>query len=97
MTRATIAVLPGDGIGPEVTEAAIAVLDAVARAGDHRFGYEYGLIGGAAIDAEGVPLSDKTLDTCRGANAILLGAVGGPKWDDPTSTVRPEQIGRAHV
>ncbi len=89
--RATIAVLPGDGIGPEVVSAACAVLAAVASAGGHDFDYEQALIGGAAIDAVGAPLPPDTVDTCRQADAVLLGAVGGPKWDDPLSTIRPEQ------
>ncbi len=87
--RAEIVVLPGDGIGPEVTNAAIAVLDAVGRRYGHVFHFDTRLIGGAAIDAEGAPLSDATLDACRNADAILLGAVGGPKWS--VGEVRPEQ------
>ena len=89
--RANIAVLPGDGIGPEVVSAACAVLDAVASAGGHDFDYEHALIGGVAMDACGAPLPPETVDICRQSDAVLLGAVGGPKWDDPLSTVRPEQ------
>ena len=87
--HADIVVLPGDGIGPEVTAAAVAVLQAAARRYGHTFDFHTRLIGGAAIDAEGTALSDATLDACRKANAILLGAVGGPKWSD--GAVRPEQ------
>lgn len=91
MARATIAVLAGDGVGEEITAAALAVLDAVARAGGHSFDFPRGHVGGAGIDAEGTPLSDATLAMCAKADAVLLGAVGGPKWDDPNSKVRPEQ------
>ena len=87
--RADIVVLPGDGIGPEVTAAAVAVLEAAGRRYGHSFHFQTRLIGGAAIDAEGTALSDATLDACRKADAILLGAVGGPKWSD--SEIRPEQ------
>ncbi|MGN6151650.1 MAG: 3-isopropylmalate dehydrogenase [Lysobacteraceae bacterium] len=87
--HADIVVLPGDGIGPEVTAAAVSVLQAVARRYGHAFRFETRLIGGAAIDAEGTALSDATLDACRQADAVLLGAVGGPKWG--TGAVRPEQ------
>jgi 3-isopropylmalate dehydrogenase len=87
--RADIVVLPGDGIGPEVTAAAVAVLEAAGRRYGHDFRFETRLIGGAAIDAEGTALSDATLDLCRKADAILLGAVGGPKWSD--GEIRPEQ------
>jgi 3-isopropylmalate dehydrogenase len=87
--RADIVVLPGDGIGPEVTAAAVSVLQAVGRRYGHDFTFSRRLIGGAAIDAEGTPLSDATLDACRKADAILLGAVGGPKWSD--GEIRPEQ------
>lgn len=87
--RADIVVLPGDGIGPEVAAAATDVLAAVGRRYGHGFRFETRLIGGAAIDAEGAPLSDATLEACRAADAVLLGAVGGPKWG--TGPVRPEQ------
>ncbi|MFY2762740.1 3-isopropylmalate dehydrogenase [Arenimonas sp. MALMAid1274] len=86
-----IVVLPGDGIGPEVTRAAVAVLQAVGRRFGQGFRFDTQLIGGAAIDAVGEPLPAATLDACRRADAILLGAVGGPKWSDPSSRVRPEQ------
>ncbi len=89
--KATVVVLGGDGIGPEVTREAVRVLQAVAEAFGHEFRFEEHLIGGAAIEAHGTPLTEETLAACRGADAVLLGAVGGPKWDDPTAAVRPEQ------
>lgn len=89
--QATIAVLAGDGIGPEVTGGAIAVLNAVAAKHGHTFTYQDGLIGGIAIDRTGSALPDETIRMAEGANAILLGAVGGPQWDNPTAAVRPEQ------
>jgi 3-isopropylmalate dehydrogenase len=89
--RANIALLPGDGIGPEVVRAARAVLERVAAGGGHRFEFSEHLVGGCAIDATGNPLPDKTLAACRAADAALLGAVGGPTWDDPRAAVRPEQ------
>ena len=89
--KAKIAVLPGDGIGPEVTGQAIAVLQKVAGKFGHEFTFEEGLIGGIAIDQTGSALPDETLRMCEGTNAILLGAVGGPKWDNPAAPVRPEQ------
>ena len=88
--RALIAVLPGDGIGPEVVGQATRVLEAVARRFEHRFEMPEALIGGAAIDRTGMPLPPATLDLCQSAAAVLLGAVGGPKWD-PQAQVRPEQ------
>jgi 3-isopropylmalate dehydrogenase len=89
--HADIVVLPGDGIGPEVTAAAVEVLRAVAQRYGHRFGFEEHLIGGAGIDAAGAPLPVATLEAARKADAVLLGAVGGPKWSDPRAAVRPEQ------
>src|SRR5947208_5111292 len=89
--NATIAALPGDGIGAEVTAEAVRVLGAVQRRWGHAFEVREGLIGGAAIDATGNPLPDETVALCRGVNAVLLGAVGGPKWDNPNAQVRPEQ------
>ena len=86
-----IVVLPGDGIGPEVTAAAVAVLKAIGRKHGHAFRFSTHLMGGAAIDATGEPLPAATLDACRRADAIVLGAVGGPKWSDPSAKVRPEQ------
>jgi 3-isopropylmalate dehydrogenase len=85
-----IAVLPGDGIGPEITVQAVRVLEAVAR----RFGFELAfteaLIGGAAYDVTGHPLPQETVDLCHSSDAVLLGAVGGPKWDELPAHLRPE-------
>src|ERR1700685_3446293 len=83
-----IVTLPGDGIGPEIMPAAIEALNAVGA----DFEYEEHLFGGASIDAHGTALTDETVDACRAADAVLLAAVGGPKWDttDP-SKPRPEQ------
>jgi len=85
-----LAVLPGDGIGPEIIDEAIKVLQAVGDKYSHNFNLQYGLIGGVAIDEEGTALSPDTLKMCKGCDAVLLGAVGGPKWDDPQAKVRPE-------
>lgn len=89
--EAVIALLPGDGIGPEVTDAATAILDATAQRFQHSFSQQTHLVGGAAIDATGTPLPDDTVQACRAADAVFLGAVGGPKWSDPNAAVRPEQ------
>ncbi|MGC1547085.1 MAG: 3-isopropylmalate dehydrogenase [Rhodanobacter sp.] len=89
--KANIVTLPGDGVGPEVTAAAVAVLKAVAAHYEHIFQFDEHLIGGAAIDATGEPLPAASLQACQQADAVLLGAVGGPKWSDPNATVRPEQ------
>ena len=86
-----IVVLPGDGIGPEVSAAAVSVLEAVGAAFGRRFRFEEYLIGGAAIDACGDPLPEDTLEASRSADAVFLGAVGGPRWSDPGLPVRPEQ------
>ena len=88
--RALIAVLGGDGIGPEVVAQGVRVLQAVAARGGHRIEIQEALVGGVAIDRTGSPLPDETLSLCRSADAVLLGAVGGPKWD-PHAPVRPEQ------
>ena len=82
--------LPGDGIGPEVVAEARKVLDPVAERFSLSFSFEEHLIGGAAIDATGDPLPSSTVEACRSADAILLGAVGGPRWDDPLAKTRPE-------
>jgi 3-isopropylmalate dehydrogenase len=89
--KAKITLLPGDGIGPEIVDATRQVLETVARKSGHSFAFSTHLIGGIAIDETGVPLPDDTIVACRSADAVLLGAVGGPKWDDPTAVVRPEQ------
>jgi 3-isopropylmalate dehydrogenase len=89
--NANIVVLPGDGIGPEVTAEAVRVLELVAREGGHAFSFDAHLMGGCSIDAHGVALTDEVLAACQASSAVLLGAVGGPKWDDPTAKVRPEQ------
>ncbi|WP_428263905.1 3-isopropylmalate dehydrogenase [Haliangium sp.] len=86
-----VVVLAGDGIGPEVVAEARAVVDAAAARVGLRVCYDEQLIGGVAIDATGEALPERTLDACRDADAVLLGAVGGPKWDDPNAPVRPEQ------
>ncbi len=89
--KANIVLLPGDGIGPEVTFAARDVLVAVAERFGHRFELETKDVGGVAIDAHGDPLPTDTFEACRASDAVLLGAVGGPKWDDPRLKRRPEQ------
>jgi 3-isopropylmalate dehydrogenase len=91
MMDARIVLLPGDGIGPEVTGEAVRVLHALGKRCGHHFHFEEYLVGGASIDAYGVALTDETLAACRKADAVVLGAVGGPKWDDPSAKVRPEQ------
>jgi 3-isopropylmalate dehydrogenase len=87
----TIALLPGDGIGPEVVAEGVRVLRAVAERWDHALELREGLIGGCAIDARGTPLPPETIDICKSADAVLLGAVGGPRWDNPDARLRPEQ------
>lgn len=88
--RKTIAVLPGDGIGPEVTRAAIQILQDCGSAFGHRFEFREFPFGGNAIDSRGVPLPDETLAGCRAADAVLLGAIGGPKWEALPFGTRPE-------
>jgi len=87
----TIALLPGDGIGPEVVAEGARVLRAVAERWDHAIEFREGLIGGCALDARGTPLPPETLELCKAADAVLLGAVGGPRWDNPDARQRPEQ------
>ena len=89
--KASIVVLGGDGIGPEVTAEAVRVLEVVARRGGHAFTFTPHLMGGCSIDRHGTALTDETLAACQASDAVLLGAVGGPKWDDPAAKVRPEQ------
>src|SRR6185436_10970672 len=87
-----IAVIPGDGIGPEVIAQALRVLDAVGEQYGHQFYYNWCLMGADAIDKTGSPLPDETVTTCLQSDAILFGAIGHPKYDnDPTAKVRPEQ------
>jgi 3-isopropylmalate dehydrogenase len=88
--KAHIVLLPGDGIGPEVTHSAHRVLVEVAAHFGHQMTFEERDIGGISIDRHGTPLTDTTIEACRGSHAILLGAVGGPKWDDPNAKTRPE-------
>jgi 3-isopropylmalate dehydrogenase len=89
--QARITVLGGDGIGPEVVAEGIKVLNAVAARYGHSLAYSEALIGGMAIDETGSPLPDATVAACQDCDAVLLGAVGGPKWSDPRAPVRPEQ------
>jgi 3-isopropylmalate dehydrogenase len=86
-----ICVLPGDGIGVEIMTRGEKVLDRVCQVFGHETEIEYGLIGGAAIDEKGSPLPGETIDICQGRDAILLGAVGGPKWDGIDKSIRPEK------
>ena len=85
-----VAVLGGDGVGPEVTAESVKVLDEIGRQFGHNFTFVTGPVGGHSIDAFGDPLPDDTLELVKGADAVLFGAVGGPKWDDPQASVRPE-------
>lgn len=89
--KAKIVILGGDGIGPEVTQEGVRVLEAIASRHGHEFQFESHLIGGAAIDATQSALPASTVSACGTADAVLLGAVGGPKWSDPNAKVRPEQ------
>jgi 3-isopropylmalate dehydrogenase len=89
--KISVCVLPGDGIGPEITAQAERVLTAVAERFGHAVEIRRALIGGAAIDAVGVPLPEDTVAACQASSAVLLGAVGGPKWDDLEPALRPEK------
>ena len=86
-----ITLLPGDGIGPEVVAEAVRVLDVIAGKYHHTFQYQERLMGGCSIDKYGTSLTDETLADCQSADAVLFGAVGGPKWDDPNAKDRPER------
>ena len=86
-----IALLKGDGIGPEIVESAVRVLEAIAAKYNHKFNFTSYLIGGCAIDATGAPLPPETVEGCLAADSVLLGAVGGPKWDTLPGNVRPEK------
>ena len=88
----SITVIPGDGIGPEVTQQSVHVLNAIAHRFGHQFNYQYCLMGAVAIDNTGNPLPDETIEACINSDAVLFGAIGHPKYDnDPTAKVRPEQ------
>jgi 3-isopropylmalate dehydrogenase len=90
--KKNIAVIEGDGIGPEVTRQSVKILNAIAENFGHEFSYKYCLLGADAIDKTGSPLPQETIDTCLDSDAILFGAIGHPKYDnDPTARVRPEQ------
>ena len=89
--KANIILLPGDGIGPEVVAEAVRVLDIIAAKGNHSFSFTERLMGGCSIDKFGSSLTDETLADCQAAEAVLLGAVGGPIWDDPRAKDRPER------
>jgi 3-isopropylmalate dehydrogenase len=87
-----IAVLPGDGIGPEIIDQAKKVIDAVGVRFNHKFSFKHGLVGAIAIDKTGNPLPEETLDLCKSSDAVLFGAIGDPKYDnDPSAKIRPEQ------
>lgn len=88
--NASFALLPGDGIGPEIVAEARNVLEAVADAYGRTFDFTEHLVGGCAIDSTGMALPSATLQACRASDAVLLGAVGGPEWSDPTAEIRPE-------
>lgn len=87
----TIALIPGDGIGPDVVAEAVKVLDAVAKKYGHKWNYKNVIAGGAAIDKFGKPLPQDQLDICLSSDATLLGAVGGPKWDNVAPEICPEK------
>ena len=86
-----ITVLPGDGIGPEIVEQAVRALDKIAEKYNHKFNYTYVDIGGCSIDKYGVPITDENMEKCKTSDSVLLGAVGGPKWDSCPAAVRPEK------
>ncbi|MFV0313501.1 MAG: isocitrate/isopropylmalate family dehydrogenase, partial [Anaerotignum sp.] len=86
-----IAVIPGDGIGPEVTQEAVTVLEAIGKKFQHTFTFQYALAGGCAIDTCGECLPEETLAICKQSDSVILGAVGGPKWDDVPNAQRPEK------
>ena len=86
-----IALIPGDGVGPEVVAGAVSVLEAAARRFGFAFEWSELVVGGIGIDTYGLACRPEDVDACREADAVLLGAVGGPKWDNPDASVRPEQ------
>ena len=89
--NARIIVLAGDGVGPEVTAEAVRVLERIAATRGHRFDFDPRPIGGDSIDRTGVPLSGEALAACKASHAVLLGAVGGPRWDGVPDAIRPER------
>lgn len=91
MSDFNIALIPGDGIGPEIVAGAVTALDAVGKKYGHKFNYTEVYMGGCAIDKYGVPLPQETVDICKKSDSVLLGAVGGPKWDSQPSENRPEK------
>ena len=91
MKEFNIAVMHGDGIGVEIVNASLAVLDKISEKYNVRFNTKNALLGGAAIDATGVPLPEETIKTCKEADAVILGSVGGPKWDSLPGEKRPEK------
>lgn len=91
MSEFNIALIPGDGIGPEIVSGAVTVLNAVEKKYGHKFNYTEVYMGGCAIDKYGVPLPQETIDICKKSDSVLLGAVGGPKWDSQPSENRPEK------
>lgn len=93
MAEFNIALIPGDGIGPEIVSGAVTVLDAVSKKYGHKFNYQEVYMGGCAIDKYGVPLPQETVDICKKSDSVLLGAVGGPKWDSQPS----ENLSLIHI
>ena len=91
--KANITIMSGDGVGPEITREAVKVLQAIESFFDHDFSLDEVLFGGIAIDETGTPYPEKTQQACKNSDAVLLGAVGGPKWSDPNMKVRPEKEG----
>ena len=91
MSEKNIVVLAGDGIGPEITAAAVQVLEKVGEKFGHKFNFDHKMLGGCAIDKFGVPLPDETVEACKASDGVLLGAVGGPKWDTLPADIRPEK------
>ena len=89
--QSKIVLLPGDGIGPEIIAETVRVLDVVATKYGHTFSFNERMMGGCSIDTFGSSLTDETLSDCKESDAVLLGAVGGPKWDDPKAKDRPER------
>ena len=90
--KKTIALIKGDGIGPEIVDSAVQVLEVIAKKYGHEFDFPAYLAGGCAIDATGIPLPQETIDGCKASDSVLLGAVGGPKWDGLFTNLRPAKI-----